>query len=78
MTDEIDEDGNIEVIVYGEPQRGTSTAPPWVVAKRKGNRIRWRNVLTGAWEPGWYPIIDNLSGLQERIMREIVDQHQDE
>lgn len=67
----------IELIYYGEPIRSTYTVsvPEWVVGKRKGNRIRWRNRITGAWGPGWYPFIENTSDLQERILQDVIDNH---
>ena len=27
-----------------------------VISKRKGNKVRWRNKVTGRWEPGWWPL----------------------
>lgn len=29
---------------------------PWVIERRKGNSVRWRNKKTGKWEPGWWPL----------------------
>lgn len=27
-----------------------------VIAKRRGNTVRWRNKETGRWESGWFPL----------------------
>lgn len=27
-----------------------------VIAKRRGNRVRWQNRATGAWNPEWWPL----------------------
>lgn len=27
-----------------------------VIAKRKGNKVRWYNRATGEWAPGWWPL----------------------
>lgn len=27
-----------------------------IIAKRRGNRVRWQDRATGAWDPEWWPL----------------------
>lgn len=31
-----------------------------IIAKRRGNRVRWFNFRTGEWHPGWFPLFVNV------------------
>ena len=43
---------------------GTVGRPsPWVIGKRRGNRVRYYNIETGAWD-GW------MESLESRLRRE--------
>lgn len=44
---------------YGSEQiakLGTFTNDPWVISRKKGNRVRYQNKETGAWDPAWYAL----------------------
>ena len=44
---------------YGSEQiekLGTFTNDPWVISRKKGNRVRYQNKNTGAWDPAWYAL----------------------